>query len=261
MKKPLLDVIFMSEKRKGVLLLLKDGAKKMEYLLNSLDTTRQALLPQIKTLEEHYLVNKYDDTYELTTIGELVTDDMFPLLNTLEVLDSDVDYWGTHNLNFIPPHLLKRMNELGGCEIIKPLVSEMYDLNAKITNSSYISNSVNMIAASFHPSYPTVFSEMARKNVNVNAIFSKDVIDTLQENHYTFLEEMTKGKSFNIFVHHKKLDFLAFLVNDYYTLMRLLTNEGEIDGQYIMCSNLAALKWGKYLFDFYLKDSIPITEL
>ncbi|AFV22835.1 hypothetical protein Mpsy_0626 [Methanolobus psychrophilus R15] len=261
MTKPLLDVVFMSEKRKGVLLLLKDGAKEMEYLLNSLDTTRQALLPQIRILEEHYLVNHYHDSYELTTIGKLVTDEMVPLLNTLDVLDNDVDYWGTHNLDFIPPHLLSRMNELGDCEIVKPLISEMYDLNAKITNSSCTSNSVNMIAASFHPSYPTVFSEMARKNVNVNAIFSKDVLDTLQENHYIFLEEMAKGKSFNIFIHHKKLDFLAFLVNDYYTHMRLLTNNGEIDGQFVMCSNPAALEWGKELFDYYLKDSTPITKI
>jgi predicted transcriptional regulator len=48
MKKPLLEIVFMSEKRKGVLLLLQDGAKEMEFLLKSLNTTRPALLPQMK---------------------------------------------------------------------------------------------------------------------------------------------------------------------------------------------------------------------
>ena len=46
MKKSLIDVLFMSEKRKRVLLLLQDGTKEMEDILKSLDTTRQALLPQ-----------------------------------------------------------------------------------------------------------------------------------------------------------------------------------------------------------------------
>jgi len=43
MKKPLLEVIFMSEKRKSTLLLLKDGAKEIGYLLETLETTRTAL--------------------------------------------------------------------------------------------------------------------------------------------------------------------------------------------------------------------------
>lgn len=76
MKKSLLDVLFMSEKRRRVLLLLQDGTKEMEDILKSLDTTRQALLPQIRILKEHCLIDHYDDTYELTTIGKLIVDDI-----------------------------------------------------------------------------------------------------------------------------------------------------------------------------------------
>ena len=86
MHKPLCDVLVMSEKRKGVLLLLQDGSKEMQYILTALNTTRQALLPQTKVLEEHYLVDHYDDTYELTTIGKLIVDEMAPLVNTTEAL-------------------------------------------------------------------------------------------------------------------------------------------------------------------------------
>ena len=91
--KPLLDVICKSEKRKGALLLLQDGAKEMEEILKSLDTNRQALLPQIRVLEEHYLVNHQNDVYKLTTIGKLLVDEMVPLLDIIEVLDIDIDYW------------------------------------------------------------------------------------------------------------------------------------------------------------------------
>lgn len=121
MKKPLIDVIFASEKRKGVLLLLQEGSKEMETLLKELGTTRQALLPQMRVLEEHYLVTHDKDIYELTTTGKLLVDYMAPLVDTLGVLDTDIDYWGTRNLDFIPPSLLKRMNELKSCEVIKPM--------------------------------------------------------------------------------------------------------------------------------------------
>jgi predicted transcriptional regulator len=94
--------LFASDKRKSVLMILKDGPHEMEYVLQSLHTTRQSLLPQINILADHHLVNYYNNTCELTLIGKLILDKMLPLVNTVEVLDIDIEYWGTHNLNFIP---------------------------------------------------------------------------------------------------------------------------------------------------------------
>ncbi|MDW7733504.1 MAG: hypothetical protein SCH66_13885 [Methanolobus sp.] len=71
MKKQITEVLLASDKRKNVLLLLQEGPLKMETLLESLDTTRSALLPQIKILKENHLISKSQDTYELTTIGKL----------------------------------------------------------------------------------------------------------------------------------------------------------------------------------------------
>ena len=105
MKKPLLDVLFASEKRKQVILQLKDGAKEMEDILSTLDTTRNALLPQIRMLEEHYLVSHSQDAYELTILGKMVADQITPLIDTVETFDSDIEYWGTHNIDFLPPDL------------------------------------------------------------------------------------------------------------------------------------------------------------
>lgn len=118
----------MSEKRMGVLLLLKDGTKQMEYLLKCLDTTRQALLPQIKILEEHNLLSKSNDSYELTIIGKLIVDDMAPLVDTIKVLDIDIDYWGSHKIDYIPTHLLKRIKELGSFQIRNPSLENLHEI-------------------------------------------------------------------------------------------------------------------------------------
>ncbi|WP_319506699.1 hypothetical protein [uncultured Methanolobus sp.] len=136
MKKPLIEVIFASEKRKQVLWLLKDGAKDMKTLLKDLDATRTALLPQIRILEEHYLVSHDNYIYELTTIGKLVVNDMAPLLNIVETFDTDIDYWGTHNLDFIPVHLLTKMNILKEYQIINPPLTDQFDIKCIYNENS-----------------------------------------------------------------------------------------------------------------------------
>jgi len=213
--KPLLDIIFASEKRKNVLLLLQDGPKKMEFLLKSLHTNRQALLPQIRILDNHYLITHSHDVYVLTTIGKLIVDEMIPFLDTVESLESDIDYWGNRNLDFIPPHLFKRISELEECTIVNPSITKIYELNDKITDSCYNSDSVSMIAASFHPDYPAIFSEMANKNVKVRYIYDRvDEMyqDYLKGNFNLEFEKKYEGKNMETIIVSKSRVSTSILI-------------------------------------------------
>jgi predicted transcriptional regulator len=250
----------MSEKRKGVLLLLQDGSKEMQYILTALNTTRQALLPQTKVLEEHYLVDHYDDTYELTTIGKLIVDEMAPLVNITKALDVDIDYWGTHDFDFIPPHLLKRINELRSCEIITPSIMELYSLH-KTYHQDKTPESVYSVGNLFYPDYQTKFTEMIDNNITINYIVSEILFNRVRTEYYEDFEAFIKSKYFKLFVYHKRMDFLFFTFDDYHIVINPLKKDGDFDGKYILGSTEGALKWGKDLFDYYLKDSIPIKEL
>jgi len=261
MKKSLLDVIFASEKRKGVLLLLQDGAKEMKEILKSLGTTRQALLPQIKVLEEHYLVDHYDDTYELTTIGKLIVDEMTPLFGITDAFDADIDYWGTHNLDFIPPHLLERIREIGRCKIITPPITDIYALNEKILETSVISESHYTLATFYHPRFSHFFADLISKNVSAYFLVSQGVLDKLRIEHPADFENIIKSELHHFFVYPKNINLMALVFNDYYILIRLLKNTGEYDTKHILCDNREAIEWGKELFEYYLKDSTPITEI
>ncbi|WP_370575142.1 helix-turn-helix transcriptional regulator, partial [Methanomethylovorans sp.] len=261
MKKPLLDVIFASEKRKNILLLLQDGPKQMEFLLRSLDTTRQALLPQLKTLEEHYLVDHYDDTYELTTIGKLTAKEMNPLLESLEIFDNDIDYWGTRKLDFVPPYLLKRINELGKCSIINPPLTDIHAIRAKFLKDNKRSDSIFVITTFFFANYITLFSELIESNVDIYFIIDPGLYEKLQIENDTVLREFVKNKRVQLFVYNKKMEFISFAFNDYCILLRILESRGANDHKMLVCSGQSALAWGKELFEYYLKDSKPITEL
>jgi len=261
MKKPLLDVIFASEKRKGVLLLLQDGAKEMEFLLQSLNTTRQALLPQIKVLEEHHLLSHYEDTYELTIIGKLIVEKMIPLLKKIEVIGNDIDYWGTHDLNFIPPHLLQRINELRECRVIKPSITELYEIDNEFHEASKRSEFHFVITTYIHPEFYRLVYEMMDNYVQMYFVIPPDLLDKLQPGRYAELIEISKSEFVHIFIYPKKIDFLFFAFNDTHSMLSLLTNNGEFDGRYLLCRYKKSLEWEKELFDYYLKDSTPITEI
>lgn len=259
--KPLIDVIFRSEKRKRTLLLLKDKPGSMEYLLDRLNTTRQALLPQIRILEDHFLVTGYDDVYELTTIGKLIVDEMHPLMGTVKVLDNDIDYWGTHKFDFIPDHLLMNIRELQDFRTIRPSLSEMFELNREYYEYAKKSSSMYKVTTYFHPDFPDFFEELTDNNVNINFVITSDAFAKLRSDRHGDFEKLLQNDLIDMFVYPKKIDLLTYTFNDHCILMRLLKNNGETDVTHIMCSNPSAIEWGQELFEHFLQDSLPVAEM
>jgi predicted transcriptional regulator len=261
MKKNLLDVLFLSEKRKMVLLLLRDGARETEYLLKSLDTTRQALLPQIKILEEHYLVDHYDDIYELTTVGKIIVNYMVPLLDTLDTFDTDIDYWSTHEIDFIPSELLKRMGELKDCDIVSPSLTDIFSFHSLFHVNNKMPDSVYTVTAFLYPEFDSLLREMLENNISSYFIFSQELLDKIITEHHTEFETLLKNDNFKMYVYNKDTKVLFFTFDDTHLLMSLLRTNGEVDNKYILCTSREALEWAKDLFEYYLENSTPITKI
>jgi predicted transcriptional regulator len=261
MRKQLLDVIFMSEKRKNALILLKDGPKETQVILNHLKTTRAALLPQMKVLEENHLVIHYDDTYGLTKIGELIVNEIEPLLATIKVLDKNIEYWGTHKLDFIPPHLLERIYELGECEIITPSITNVFEINRNFHETSKKSTSLFHITTFLYPNYFMLFSELISNNVNMHLIVSKDLLEKIRAGEDNDFKQLAQSGLFHLFVYPDKMDFLTFAYNDSNLLLSALKDNMEFDNKHILSCNPSTIDWGKDLFEHYLKDSTPVSEI
>ena len=261
MKKTLIDVIFASEKRKSVLLLLRDGAKETEYLLKCLDTTRQALLPQMKVLENHYLISHYADTYELTTIGKLIVDDMEPLLHNTEVFDSDIDYWGSRNVDFIPSYLLEKIAQLRNCEIINPSLTELFNVHKSINPNYEVSTTVYTVTTMLYPNFDSIVTEMLENNVDFHYIVSQELLNMIKTEYKEEFEKFIKNKYFNMYVCNKEMNFLYFTFDSVHSLICMLKNNREFDHKFLLCKGQSAVNWVKELFEYYLKDSTPITEI
>ncbi|MDN5309806.1 MAG: hypothetical protein PWP14_1200 [Methanolobus sp.] len=81
---------------------------------------------------------------------------MYPLVNTTEFLDMDIEYWGTHNIGFVPTHFLERINELGACTIMSPSTEKMYEAHYEFNQMSKMQKSQFSITSSFYPNFPAI---------------------------------------------------------------------------------------------------------
>jgi predicted transcriptional regulator len=261
MKKPLLEVVFASEKRKQVLLLLHSEAKEMEELLKALGTTRTALLPQMKILEKHYLVSHEKDIYELTNIGKLIVKEIAPLINTADALDVDIDYWGTRNLSFIPHHLLKRISVLGKCNIVTPSLTEIYDAHQEYHESCMKSKSVFAVTNFLYPDFDDRFARFIENDTTCTIVISKILFSQLKNDRHSNFEKLVRSDLIYFFIYPYEMDFFSFGYNDYHFVISPFKHDEKFDSKYLLCSGPEALEWGKELFDHYFKDSTPITEI
>lgn len=260
MKKSLLDVIFASEKRKNILLLLRDGEQEMESLLKSLGTSRQSVLPQMKILQEHYLVDHYDDTYQLTTVGKLIVDEMVPLLSTFEVLNVDIDYWGSRNLDFIPPHLLEKIYELEQYNLIKPTLAELYEVNRDFIESSKNSISLFFVFTFMHPSFPAFITQFIKNDINTSIVITQELLAKLKKEWLDEVNQFIASGKVQFYLCKTDLKVASLSVSDSCLDLRLLSKRNDYDYSEIFSCNSQARQWGKLLFEHHLKDSVPITE-
>ena len=98
-KETLLDVLFGSEMRLDLLLLLKEGPKKLGALLTALDRDEKTLISHLIILQDYYLIDDHSETYDLTAIGKIIVDILIPFLDRLDELKACLDHGEDSNIN------------------------------------------------------------------------------------------------------------------------------------------------------------------
>jgi predicted transcriptional regulator len=74
MRSSLSDTIWLSEKRKRLLLLLMEGPRNIDQIKKSLNVTSKAMMPQIRILMDNDLILEDNRVYHLSEIGGIVVE-------------------------------------------------------------------------------------------------------------------------------------------------------------------------------------------
>jgi len=245
----------------NTLLLLHDGPKEMTTLMEYLDTTRQALLPQMKILNEKHLIRRTDDSYQLTTLGRLIVDRMLPLTKIATILDCEWDYLGTHYLDFIPQDLLKRLDELGSCYINETPFAQLFNVNEEIVRLAKEHKFYYSITSFVYPNFMEIYSELISEGVDISIIISKNLFQKLTQDNYQDFETLIGNSNVKIYLYPDSFEFISFTLVNHTFQLRLLTQEGNYDSKEIVFAQGNAHRWGEAFFEHYKAKSECIKEI
>jgi predicted transcriptional regulator len=104
-----LELIFSSKKRTIALIFLKDSLKTIVEIKEFLNLSSVAVLPQLKKLRDNFLVLKKGNIYSLSPLGTATMSRMQPMVDLLNVFETQYNYWTTHAIECIPAPLLERI--------------------------------------------------------------------------------------------------------------------------------------------------------
>lgn len=261
MQLELLELIFLSDKRKQLLLFLRDGPKNMDEIKEALDVTSTAILPQIKKLKEKSLVVQEDKNYKLSLIGKVLVEKMQPLVNIVDVFEDNFDYWAERDLQGIPHDFRKRLGELRKCKLIQPDLDRMFELDPEIVENLSKSNHILECLAYFDPSLISICQELAKGGVELSFLMSEPVFQRYSKDYLEEFQSMLAAKNIKFFLYSGELRIANLTVTDRFVMISLFPkNQKHFDRESLICYDLSALKFGNELFEELLRNSTRITQ-
>ncbi len=257
----LIDTIFFSDKRKNLLLLLKDGPKTIEEIKKGLNVSSSPIMAQIRIMLKEGLLVQEEDCYSLSVKGKLIVPKMEPLLSTFQVFDENHDYWARQNLRTLPPHLLDRIGELGSCKELLPQKTHIFDYPPEIMDPLYSSRTVMEISSIFRPGYPSLYLDLAKRGIEVSLVLERPIYEKLVSDYRADVEKFLNLKNTGLFVCDQKIELASSIVTDRFLSLSMVSKEGRYYNHEMVSFEKSALVWGQELFNYYKDLSEKIARI
>jgi predicted transcriptional regulator len=246
MDKDLIDLLFMSNKRRDLLLLLKDGGRKIEDITTTLHVTQTGMLPQIKKLKEESLISQENKEYKLTPLAEILVEKMGPLLDTLEVIEKNSHYWQERDLSSIPHSFLERLNELKSCTLIEPDSNNIFEPPTLVLENIKKSKKMLLFSSIFHPIFPEIFRKKGQ-DTEITLIVTKKIYERLKKDFESELEFCKAGGKMSLFVCVDEIKIAMIIKTESFMSVDFLTFKGAYDQETIIGIEPAPIKWAEDL--------------
>lgn len=257
----LTELIFRSERRRNLLLFLKDRPRFIDEIQDHLCTDPVTILPQLKKLKDRKLVIQKNNAYELSIMGKAIVDKMPPLLDTLEVLEDNYDYWSQRNFEGIPRVLRSRIWELKNCRLIRPDLSHMFELDPEFVEKFLLSRKVLSFSSYFHPSFISLYLEIAKKETEISLMVTEPVLKRFKADHIEDLRALIEFEHVSLSLLPKSPKLADFTVTDRFFLLTILPQMKFFEHESLLSSELQALKWGNDLFSHLQKEAVQVKEI
>jgi predicted transcriptional regulator len=251
MDRMLIDLLFMSQKRRDLLLLLKNGGRTIEEIVDILNVTPTGMLPQIKKLKEEFLVIQDEREYRLTPLAEILVEKMRPLLDTLEIIEEHEIFWQERDLSDLSPAFLERLNELKPYSLVKPDPDKIFETSRVFLKNIEKSKNILSLSSIFHPALPEIFLRTEDKNIEISLIITKRIYERLKNDFEEELKSYLARKNRQLFVCADEMKIAMLTKTELFMMADFLTWKGDYDQESIVAFEPASLKWAEELILHY----------
>lgn len=256
----LIDLLLRSEKRKKLMLFLMDGPKSICEITDALGFPSTSILPQIKKLKEANLVLQTRKCYRLSDTGWIMAEKMLPLLNTLQVLEENFDFWVDRDLEGIPPFLIRRLGELKHCMVLEPDLSRIYEPHMEFSKNLVASKKIMRFTSYFQPPLIPLHAEVMKQKKPVSFVISRCFFERLVDDYPVELDIFLHSEYSKFFVYPGDPKIVSFTVTDRFVSLYLFEKNGKFDQRFLISFEKSAIKWGEDLFAYYRNSSEEVHE-
>jgi len=249
-----------SDLRRNILMSLYADKKSLGHLRDELEISSTTAIHALKELEKYnFTFQDNDKNYLLTNIGRMIAVKLRDFSDAAEVLEKHKEFWLEHDLSGIPEHLIEKIGWLKDSKLIKDTDTEILKAHLNFINLLKNAKEIRGVSSIFVPEFTSLFQELVSKNINVQLILSKEVLEKIDKS--IFNQSITKSKpNFNLFVMNKNLK-AAITVTDYFLSIGLFRVGGTYDfSNDLICYSKEAIAWGNELFNHYAKLSERIIH-
>ena len=219
-----------------------------------------AALHALKKLENHDIIFKKGNRYQLSSFGKLYAIKSKNLFNSFHAIRKCEKIWLDHNMGGIPHDLIKKIQCLSSSftvestptDIIKP-----YNHYAELLSKASKIKSVSPI---FYYPYLDLYKKVLKRNANIELILTPLILDKLIKTiNIENLKKIISSGNLRIYEINEEVK-ISFTITEKSLTLGLFSVEGMYDATINLVSyDMDAIEWGNELFDYYLRKAQKVN--
>jgi predicted transcriptional regulator len=260
-----LKFILKSSIRMKILISLKDGPRLIREIREEHNLSFANISNNMKLLLEKQMVNKVNDYYHISQLGEYKLNQVLHFMESMQVTKNFEELWNNHDINGLPDDLICEMGILNDSIMIRSDNKDVFRPYTEFYKIMSNAKRIRGISPFFNPADYDLFNSIAKNNVKIDLITTDEVLEQIVK--------MTKLNNLlteiNIFIKNN-LTFwrydgditIGFTVTDQCISLGLLNDNGSYDqNRDLINGSDEAIDWGERLFDYYLSKSEKVSAI
>lgn len=249
------EFVLGSDARREVLARLAQAPASGRTVVRGSDASESAAYDALARLANRGLaVETEEGTWRLTGAGRLVADAVARCTAVGEVVESDVDYWATHDATGLPERFRRSIDRLAGCSVVRSPETDPYRAARRTERAIREADSVSIVAPVYSDRHAEALLETDAAAARL--VMTPEMVERLLRDE----PDGPEGDLGEVAIRVTPAA-VSMTVTDHQLLFSLPNEDGGFDAtSEVVADAPEAIRWGRRLFEHYWTEATPVTE-